>query len=131
MAKIGELYQSGDWKSEKHVPVIKCSNQVKTDEYFSVEVSIGEEISHPNTTEHHIVWIRLHFKPEGDKFSYQVGNFEFSAHGASTEGPNEGAVYTDHRVTAVMKTKKSGILYATSYCNIHGLWENSTEIQAS
>jgi desulfoferrodoxin (superoxide reductase-like protein) len=24
MAKIGERYQTADWKSEKHVPVIEC-----------------------------------------------------------------------------------------------------------
>lgn len=131
MARIGELYQTGDWKAEKHVPVINCPNRVNVDENFDVQVSIGEEIGHPNTTEHHIVWIKLHFKPEGDKFSYEVGHFEFSAHGSSTEGPNEGPVYTHHKVMATMKTRKPGILYATSYCNIHGLWENSTEIQAS
>ena len=131
MAKIGELFQTADWKSEKHVPVIKCPNSVQTDEFFDVQVTIGEEISHPNTTEHHIRWIRLFFKPEDDKFSYDVGCFEFNAHGENVAGPDEGPVYTDHRVTVRMKTKKSGILYAAAYCNIHGLWENSTEIQAS
>ncbi len=131
MAKIGELFQTADWKSEKHVPVIKCPNSVRVDEPFDVQVAIGEEISHPNTTEHHIRWIRLFFKPEGEKFSYDVGCFEFNAHGEHVEGPDEGPVYTDHKVTATMKTRKSGILHAASYCNIHGLWENSTEIQAS
>jgi len=24
MANIGDLFQSGDWKNEKHVPVIEC-----------------------------------------------------------------------------------------------------------
>ena len=28
----------------------------------------------------------------------------------------------------ISKAEKSGTLYATSYCNIHGLWENSQEI---
>ena len=52
MAKIGELYQTADWKSEKHVPVIDCSDQVAADEIFDVSVSLGKEIAHPNTTEH-------------------------------------------------------------------------------
>jgi superoxide reductase len=77
MAKIGELYQTADWKSEKHVPVIECPDNVTADEIFEVRVSLGKEVAHPNTTEHHIRWIQLYFKPEADKFIYQVGNFEF------------------------------------------------------
>ncbi len=128
MAKIGELYQSADWKAEKHVPVIECADQVRADELFDVVVSLGKEIAHPNTTEHHIRWIQLFFKPDGDKFSYQVGNFEFTAHGESVEGPNTGPVFTHHAAVAKMKVKKPGELIATSLCNIHGLWENSKRI---
>ncbi|MFZ5906555.1 MAG: desulfoferrodoxin family protein, partial [Nitrospirota bacterium] len=68
MTKIGEFYQSADWKSEKHVPVIDCPAAVKAGENFQVTVSIGKEVAHPNTTEHHIRWIQLFFKPEGEKF---------------------------------------------------------------
>jgi desulfoferrodoxin (superoxide reductase-like protein) len=28
-----------------------------------------------------------------------------------------------------MKTKKPGILYATSLCDIHGLWENKKPLK--
>ncbi len=128
MAKIGELYQTADWKAEKHVPVIECPDQVGVDELFDVVVSLGKEIAHPNTTEHHIRWIQLFFKPDGDKFSYQVGNFEFTAHGESVEGPNTGPVFTHHAAATKMKVKKPGELIATSFCNIHGLWENSKRI---
>ena len=131
MQEFGELYQSADWKTEKHVPVIECPEQVKPDEFFEVTASIGKEVAHPNTTEHHIRWIQLVFKPEGEKFAYQVGNFEFTAHGESVEGANAGPVYTNHTVTASMKIKQPGELYATSLCNIHGLWENSREIKLS
>ena len=131
MGKVAELYQSADWKSEKHVPVIECPDSVKAGETFQLKVSVGKEIAHPNTTEHHIRWIQVFFKPEGEKFAVQVGNFEFTAHGESVEGANSGAVYTNHSVTAEMSTKKSGVLYATSYCNIHGFWESSKEIKAS
>jgi superoxide reductase len=128
MSKAGELYQSADWKTEKHVPVIECPDQVKSDEVFEVKISIGKEIAHPNTTEHHIRWIQLYFKPEGDKFAYQVGNYEFTAHGESTEGANAGPVYTHHVVVASLKINKPGELYAMSLCNIHGLWEKSEAV---
>jgi len=129
MSTIGELYQSADWKSEKHVPVIDCPDEVNTDEMFEVIVTLGKEVAHPNTTDHHIRWIQLFFKPEGDKFTYQIGNFEFTAHGESVEGADKGPVYTNHSVVTTMKTTKPGVLYATSLCNIHGLWEFSKEIK--
>jgi superoxide reductase len=128
MGRLGELYQTADWKIEKHVPVIECPDEVAADQMFDVTVSLGKEIAHPNTTEHHIRWIQVFFKPEGDKFAYQVGNFEFTAHGESVEGPNTGPVYTHHGATAKMKIKKSGELLAAAYCNIHGFWENSKRI---
>ncbi|MFO8083159.1 MAG: class II SORL domain-containing protein [Desulfobacterales bacterium] len=128
MAKIGELYQTADWKSEKHVPVIECPDTVTADEIFEVKVSLGKEVAHPNTTEHHIRWIQLYFKPEGDKFAYQVGNFEFCAHGESTDGADKGPVYTNHSATASLKVKKAGTLFATALCNIHGLWENAKSL---
>ena len=129
MAKVGEMYQTADWKSEKHVPVIECPETVAADEVFEVKVSLGKEIAHPNTTEHHIRWIQLFFKPQGDKFAYQVGNFEFCAHGECVEGANKGPVYTNHAAVASLKINKPGDLLATAFCNIHGLWENSKPIQ--
>jgi len=130
MKKMGELYQSADWKTEKHVPVIDAPKEVKAGEVFDVKVSIGKEVAHPNTTEHHIKWIQLFFQPDGGKFPYQVGNYEFAAHGESVEGANQGPVYTHHSVVSSLKIEKSGLLLATSLCNIHGLWESSQEIKA-
>lgn len=131
MSKIGDLYQSADWKKEKHVPVIDCPDSVKADEVFEVTASIGKEVAHPNTTEHHIQWINLFFKPDNGKFVYQLGSFTFSAHGASTDGADEGPVYTHHAVTASLRIKEAGTLFATSSCNIHGLWENAKKIAVS
>jgi superoxide reductase len=129
MEKIGALYQSADWKTEKHVPVIECPDEVKAGEIFEVKAALGKEVSHPNTTAHHIRWIQLFFKPEGDKFSYQVGAYEFTAHGESVDGPDKGPVYTNHAVTASLKVSKPGVLHAASLCNIHGLWESSKAIR--
>jgi superoxide reductase len=129
VSKVQDLTQTADWKSEKHVPVIDCPDVVSADEIFDVRISLGKEIAHPNTTEHHIRWIQLFFKPEGGKFAYQIGNFGFTAHGESVDGPNTGPVYTHHSVTTAMKTSKAGELVALSLCNIHGLWEYSKEIK--
>ena len=129
MKTFGEFFQAADWKAEKHVPVIECPDKVKVGEPFSVKVSVGKEITHPNTTEHHIRWISVYFHAEGEKFPYQVGHFEFSAHGESAAGPNQGPVYTNHEVTASLKITKPGTLYAAAQCNIHGLWQSSREIK--
>ncbi|MCF8078971.1 MAG: class II SORL domain-containing protein [Desulfobacterales bacterium] len=126
---IAELFQTDDWKNEKHVPVIEAPQSAKVDEAFEVTLSVGKEIAHPNTTEHHIRWIQLFFKPDGDKFAYQIGNWEFSAHGESVKGANEGPATAEPKVSATLRLKTSGTLVASSYCNIHGLWENSTAIQ--
>ena len=127
--KIGELVQEADWKTEKHVPVIECPDTVKAGELFEVKVGIGKEIAHPNTTEHHIRWISLFFHPKGEKFPYQIGRYEFSAHGASVQGPNTSSVYTHHAATAWFKTSKPGTILAVAFCNIHGLWQSSKEIK--
>jgi len=128
MTELSERIQKADWKKEKHAPVIECPDQVKADEVFEVKVGLGKEIAHPNTTEHHISWITLYFHPEGEKFTHQVGHFEFSAHGESTAGPNQGPVHTHHEVTTSLKVSKPGTLHALALCNIHGLWESSKEI---
>ena len=126
--KLGDRIQSDDWKKEKHVPVIECPDNVQADEMFEVKVSLGKEIAHPNTTEHHIRWISLYFHPQDAKFTYDVGHFEFSAHGEAVAGPNQGPVYTHHEASTSMKITKPGTLHALAYCNIHGLWEGSREI---
>ena len=131
MKKFGELFQTDDWKKEKHVPVIECPEQVKADELFSVKVTLGKEIAHPNTTEHHIRWISVYFQPEDEKFTYQVGHFEFCAHGESTKGANQGPVYTNHEVSVSLKVSKPGVIYATALCNIHGLWQSEKELKVS
>ncbi|MCD6461552.1 MAG: class II SORL domain-containing protein [Thermoplasmata archaeon] len=123
-----ELLQSADWKSEKHVPVIDAPENVQAGESVRVSVAVGKEIPHPNTTEHHIGWIEVYFHPDGEKFPYLIGRHEFSAHGASAQGPNTSTVYTQPEVTCVLKTEKSGTLLAVSYCNVHGLWTSSARL---
>ena len=128
MASLSEQFHSADWKKEKHVPVIECLDEVTAGEIFEVKLSIGKEVPHPNTTEHHIRWIALYFKADDEKFTYEVGRFDFAAHGESTGGADKGPVYTDHTVTARLSINKPGVLLAASLCNIHGLWQNSKAI---
>ena len=125
---LGEQIQQSDWKTEKHVPVIDCPAKVKADEVFAVTITVGKEIPHPNPAGHYIGWISLFFLPEGDKFTYEVGRFEFNAHGESVQGPDEGPVYTHHMASTAMRINKPGTLIALSSCNIHGLWESQKEV---
>ena len=67
MYKLSEVVKTADWKSEKHVPVIEAPATAKVGEYFNVTVTVGKEIPHPNTTEHHMAWIAVHFVPADGK----------------------------------------------------------------
>ncbi|MDO5302249.1 MAG: desulfoferrodoxin family protein [Tissierellia bacterium] len=117
MSKLTELVKSGDFKGEKHVPSITVE---AVDGGVKILAQVGEEIEHPNTLEHHIAWIKVFVKPEGSPVPFEVGSYQFAAHG-------EGEVFSKPEVTAHIKTDKHGEVYALSYCNIHGLWENTAE----
>ena len=127
MAEFKDLFKTADFKKEKHVPAIELS-QPKKGENIKVTVSVGKEIAHPNTTEHHIDWISAYFLPAGETAVLELGKFEFSAHGASAQGPNMSTVFTASEASFSFKTDKPGTLYASSYCNIHGLWQSSAEV---
>ena len=129
MAQINELFQSADWKKEKHIPVIDAPSGVKKGEFFRISVCVGKDIPHPNTTAHHIRWITLFFLPDGEKFPYQIGRAEFDSHGESTLGADTSTVFTHSEATVAMKTEKPGTILASSYCNIHGLWQNAAKIE--
>ena len=122
------VFQTADWKQEKHVPVIDAETNIKKGETLKITITVGKEIAHPNTTEHHIRWIDVYFLASQEKFPYQIGRFEFDAHGESAQGPNLSTVYTHPQVTISFKTDKSGEILATSYCNIHGAWKSIKQI---
>lgn len=127
--------QTADWKAEKHVPAIDCPDAVKAGEMFELKVSLGKAVApdgkpvdHPNTTEHHIRWIKVFFHPDGDKFTYDVANLEFDAHGESVQGANKGPVYTHHGGALMMRVDRPGTIHAMAMCNIHGLWESERRL---
>ena len=125
---LDKLFQSEDWKNEKHAPVIEAPEQVVKNSYFKVEVSVGKEIEHPNTVEHHIRWIELYFLPEGGKIPQHVATFDFASHGESGDGDDDG-VYTHPCSATCIRIDCSGTLLASSYCNIHGLWQTAREVE--
>lgn len=120
------IIRTEDWKKEKHVPVIEI---LEKGEKVVVKITVGKEIPHPNTTEHHIRYVELFFHPEGEAFPFHIGKSEFNTHGESTKGPNTSTVYTEPIAYFTFKTKKSGKLIAFSYCNIHGLWGNEEKLE--
>ncbi|MDD5621949.1 MAG: class II SORL domain-containing protein [Actinomycetota bacterium] len=131
MTELNELLQSSDFKIEKHVPVIEAIDTAQKGEQITVIVGVGKEIEHPNTTQHHIAWITLYFLPDGEKYPIQIGKLTFSAHGSSVQGADTSTVYTNHRGTLMFKTEKPGTLLASSYCNIHGLWQSCKRLDIS
>ena len=128
MTTAKDLVQSADWKKEKHVPVIESPDSIKKGDVLEVNISVGKEIAHPNTTEHYIGWISVYFLPSNEKFPYQIARTELSSHGASVAGANTSGVLTHPSIDLNIKTEKSGSIIAVSYCNIHGLWENAKKI---
>jgi superoxide reductase len=129
MANIGDLVQSADWKAEKHVPVIEGPDKAAASQAVNLEVSVGKQIAHPNTTEHHIRYIEVYFLPSGEKFPYQLGRFEFNAHGESVQGPNTSSIFSEPKAVVTFKAAKSGTVMALAYCNIHGLWRSEKELK--
>ncbi len=128
MADFKDLYQSADWKKEKHAPAIELSGRPGKDQWLSITVSVGKEIPHPNTTVHHISWIEAYFLPKGERFPCQIGRFEFTSHGESVQGADTGTLYTNPEANFKFKTEKPGTVLVSSYCNIHGLWQSSKEV---
>jgi superoxide reductase len=129
MADLRDLLQSADWKTEKHVPVIEGPDKISKGQSLVIEVSVGKQIAHPNTTEHHIRFIEVYFLATGEKFPCQLARFEFNAHGESVQGPNTSMIFSEPKVSAVFKIERSGVIMAIAYCNIHGLWRSEKEIK--
>ncbi len=131
MTGIRDLYQVADWKKEKHVPVIEAPDAVMKGSAVTLTVSVGRDIPHPNTTPHHIRWIEVYFQPDGGAYPFQVGRFDFTAHGESPEGPDTSTIYTVPAVHCTFRTDRPGTIMASSYCNIHGLWTSSKPLSLS
>jgi superoxide reductase len=97
---------------QKHLAVIEVPGKIKAGEFFNAKVKAGE-IEHPNENEHFIEWIELYV---GDVY---LGRFAFAP------------VMTKPEITIPLNIAHGGratVLRAVSRCNLHGMWESSTEI---
>jgi superoxide reductase len=122
MKKIGDLIYSKEAEEdstlkEKHTPEIEAPGSAGADEAFDVTVTVGRTVPHPNLVEHHIRWIRVFVEEEGRSHNpIHVATYEM------------GPTNAEPKVTFSLKLKGSSTIYALGYCNLHGIWESSTNI---
>ena len=95
---------------EKHVPAIELSKCKDCGESI-VKITVGKEVPHPNTLEHHIKWIMVFGVKSG--VAVHVGTFDL--------GPSFGVPTVEFHA----KVGEFSELIAVEYCNIHGLWESA------
>ena len=114
--RFGDILKSKEAEGkEKHVPVIEIGKGKGEGGTDIVHVVVGKEVPHPNTVEHHIVWVELY----GVKKDGQVIDL-----GRSDFAPS----YTNPNVRFQVPVAQFKAFYALAYCNIHGLWENCVEV---
>ncbi len=112
--KLGDLVKGGTQEGkEKHVPVVELKACKECGE-DAVKITVGKEVAHPNTVEHHIKWIALFGVKSG--VAVHIATFDL--------GPTYG------KPTVVTHVNLEGFsdLVAVDYCNIHGLWEGSLKL---
>ncbi len=115
--KFAEILKGAEVEGkEKHVPVIEIDKGRGEAGEDIVRVIVGKEVPHPNTVEHHIVWIELF----GVKKDGKVVNLGRAAFGPS---------YTKPNVRFQVPVSEFKAFCALAYCNIHGLWQNCIEVE--
>jgi len=114
--KIGEVYKGASSEGkEKHVPEMEIFKGQGKGGKDIVKVVVGKTVPHPNTVEHHIVWAQLFgVKPSGQVVD--LGRAEF------------GPTFTEPSACFHVGLADFKALIATSYCNIHGIWESSVDL---
>ena len=114
--EFGEILKSIESEGkEKHLPVIEIGKgHGKSDEDL-VHVSVGKEVPHPNTIEHHIAWIEL-FGVKKDQQVVDLGRAKFA--------PS----FTNPNIRFQVPVTEFKAFCALSYCNVHGVWQNCVEL---
>jgi len=102
-------------KAPTHLPKIKAPDEVKADQPFEVEVSVGP---HPSTSEHYISKVEIYLSEEGRDFN--------PVHLASI---NIAPSYVEPTIKLTLKLKKNSTIHALAYCTLHGIWESRKEIK--
>ena len=113
-----ELFKAPESEGkEKHVPIIERGKGHGGTHENIVIVTVGKEVAHPNTIEHHIVWIDLFgVKKETNQVIF-IGRCEFSA-----------TVSEPTATFKVVNLDQYKALGAVSYCNLHGIWKSTLEL---
>ncbi|MFW3146523.1 MAG: desulfoferrodoxin family protein [Thermoplasmatota archaeon] len=114
--KVCDIYKTAESEGkEKHVPQIEIFKGEGKQGKDIVKVVVGKEVAHPNSIEHHIAWAQLvGIKDNGMVIDLGKVNFAPS--------------FTEPSACFHVPLSEFKSLIATSYCNIHGLWENSREL---
>ena len=103
---------------EKHVPIIHAPDSAKAGEPFEVTIVVGEETPHPSELKHSIRDVELWAKyKDSPKPILKVASAHF------------GATLTRPTVTFHVTLEESATLFALEYCNIHGEWDYSVDIE--
>jgi superoxide reductase len=98
---------------KKHTPVISVPAILKPGEPFEVTVEVGKLQAHPNEPAHFIEWI--------DLYANYVFLARISLSAATTQPTLKVPVTLPHGI-------KNLTLRAFERCNMHGVWEGTTEI---
>ena len=118
MARFGDVIIAPEKEGrEKHVPHIEAPEKVKAGEPFHVTITVGKEVPHPNTIEHHIKWIQVYAKEDGSRPVVHIGTFDL------------GPTFAAPTVTFPVMLAKSSTIFALEYCNVHGVWDNALKVE--
>lgn len=103
---------------KKHAPVISAPAKVNAGEPFDVEVVIGE-IVHPMGPAHWIEYLQLNIGNE------PAGTVNFRSHGYLKPEAKFAVVLDDS-----LKGKTVSLVIQDR-CNLHGIWENYTNVEVA
>jgi superoxide reductase len=113
----GNVIPPAEEGREKHAPHITAPAKATAGVPFTVEVIVGKEKRHPNTGGHHIKWLQLFAKEDGEKPMVHVATFDL------------GPAYAEPKVTVPVILEKTSALYVLAYCNLHGVWDTTAVVR--
>ena len=114
--RIGDIFKTAAVEGrEKHVPFIRVGRGEGKGGTDVVHVTVGHEMPHPNTLEHHIAWVEL-FGVRKDGQVIRLGRADFA--------PG----YTSPDVHFQVPVDEFKTFCALEYCNLHGVWESCLEL---
>jgi superoxide reductase len=96
-------------EGNKHVPHIEVADN-------KITVKCGKDAMHPTTDAHYIGWIKLYGLK--DKILLELGSVQF--------WPGLSDPVAMFQIPDIKRFSK---LVATSYCNLHGIYESEVTLQ--